>query len=89
MTTTSVMDIARQGMTVALMVSLPILAVALFTGLLVSVLQAVTQIQEMTLTYVPKLVGAAVVVVGMGGWMLTTLVRFMQVCFEHAQRVGL
>jgi flagellar biosynthetic protein FliQ len=89
MSTSVVMDIARHGMTVALMVTLPVLAVALFTGLLVSVLQAVTQIQEMTLTFVPKLIGAALVLIGLGGWMLTTLVRFVTLCFEHAGRVGL
>ncbi|MCW5939348.1 MAG: flagellar biosynthetic protein FliQ [Fimbriimonadaceae bacterium] len=89
MSTNSVMELARQGMTVAMMVTMPILAVALFTGLLVSVLQAVTQIQEMTLTFVPKIIGAGIVLVGMGGWMLTTIVRFVAVCFEHAGRVGL
>ena len=81
---TVVLDIARQGMTVGLMVTMPILAVALFTGLAVSVFQAVTQIQEMTLTYVPKLIGAAIVVLMMGNWMLTTLVRFTHVCFDQA-----
>lgn len=84
----AVMDLARQGMAVALAVTMPILAVALFTGLVVSVFQAVTQIQEMTLTYLPKIIGAGIVVVVMGSWMLQTLVRFMQVCFEMATRVG-
>ena len=77
----------RQGLIVAAMVSLPVLAVALFIGVLVSVFQALTQVQEMTLTYVPKLMGAAMVVVLMGGWMLTTLVGFMRFCFEHAAGV--
>lgn len=81
---TVVIDIARQGMTVGLMVTMPILAVALFTGLAVSVFQAVTQIQEMTLTYVPKLIGAAIVILAMGNWMLTTLVKFTHVCFDQA-----
>jgi flagellar biosynthesis protein FliQ len=79
-----VLDIARQGMIIASMVTLPILAVALFLGLAVSVFQAITQIQEMTLTYVPKLIGAGVVLAMFGNWMLTTLVQFMRVCFEHA-----
>lgn len=79
-----VIDLARQGMIMGLMVTMPILAVALFTGLAVSVFQAVTQIQEMTLTYVPKILGAAVVVLTMGNWMLTTLVKFTHVCFEQA-----
>ncbi len=82
-----VMDIARQGMTVGLMVTLPVLAIALFTGLAVSIFQAVTQVQEMTLTYVPKMVGAALVLLGMGSWMLSTLVNFTHLCFEHASQV--
>ncbi len=81
-------DIARQGMEVALMVSLPILAVTLFVGVLVSVFQAITQVQEMTLTYVPKLLGVAAVLVLMGTWMLTTLVGFTHRCFEMMGRVG-
>lgn len=83
-----VMELARQGMGVALMITLPILAVALFTGLIVSVFQAVTQVQEMTLTYLPKLIGTGLVIVVMGGWMLTTLVKFTQLCFDLAARVG-
>lgn len=82
------MDIARQGMMVGLMVTMPILAVALFTGLAVSVFQAVTQVQEATLSYVPKVIGAALVVVAMGSWMLTTLVRFAHLCFEHAAHIA-
>lgn len=78
---------ARQGMIVATMVSLPILAVCLFCGLAVSVFQAVTQVQEMTLTYVPKLIGAGIVFLLSGTWMMTTLVSFMRMCFEQASRV--
>jgi len=84
-----VMDLARQGILVTLMVTMPVLAVALFTGLAVSVFQAVTQVQEMTLTFVPKLVGVGIVMIAMGGWMISTLVRFTQVCFEHATRVSI
>ncbi|ODU53050.1 hypothetical protein ABT09_02190, partial [bacterium SCN 57-13] len=69
-------------------VSLPILAVTLFLGLLVSVFQAVTQVQEMTLTFVPKLVGVAIILAFMGNWMLTTLVQFMHLCFERASMLG-
>jgi len=82
-----VLELARQGFVVAAMVALPVLAVALFIGLIVSVFQAVTQVQEMTLTYVPKLVGAGLVVIALGSWMLGTLVGFFRLCFEHAARV--
>lgn len=82
------LEIGRSGMQVALMVSLPVLAVALFVGVLVSVFQALTQVQEATLTFVPKLVGIGIVMAVMGGWMLTTLVSFMRHCFEYATRIG-
>jgi flagellar biosynthetic protein FliQ len=83
-----VLDLAQQGILVALMVSMPILAVALFFGLAVSVFQAVTQVQEMTLTFVPKIIGAAIVLVTMGSWMLDTIVRFATVCFEQVAKIG-
>ena len=88
MNSDGVMELARQGIMVGIMVSLPVLAVALFTGLIVSVFQAVTQVQEMTLTYVPKLVGVGIVIATMGGWMLMTLVKFTAHCLEYATRVG-
>lgn len=87
MDTSHVLDITRQGMLVVLMVSMPILVVVLFLGLLVSVFQAVTQVQEMTLTYVPKLIGVAVVVALMGGWMLQVLVTFTRTCLEASARI--
>ncbi|MBL8059725.1 MAG: flagellar biosynthesis protein FliQ [Chthonomonas sp.] len=82
-----VLELTRQGMIVAMMVSLPILAVSLFVGLSVSIFQAVTQVQEMTLTYVPKLMLAGVALALSGGWMLSTLVGFMKLCFNQASRV--
>lgn len=88
MDTSLAIEISRQGFIISLIVTLPILAMALFVGLAVSVMQAMTQVQEMTLTYVPKMLGAAVIVLTMGSWMLTTLVRFMLFCFEAAARVG-
>ena len=83
-----VLDVGRQGIEVALMVSLPILAVTLFLGLLVSVFQAITQVQEMSLTFVPKLVGVGLVLAFMGSWMLNTLVKFTILCLERISTVG-
>jgi flagellar biosynthetic protein FliQ len=84
----SALELGRQGMQVAMMVALPLLSVSLFTGLLVSVFQAVTSVQEMTLTFVPKLIGVGVLVTIMGGWMLTTIVAFTTLCFQHMAQVG-
>lgn len=82
------LQLARQGMQVALMVSLPVLAVTLFMGLAVSVFQAVTQIQEITLTFVPKLLAVALVIAFMGNWMLTSLVAFTQLCFQQVAGIA-
>lgn len=60
----------------ALLISAPLLAVTLLVGLLVSVVQVVTQIQEASLTFIPKIVGAVVVLVVCGPWMLKRLVSF-------------
>lgn len=83
-----VIDIGRQGIEVGLMVAMPVLAITLFLGLLVSVFQAITQVQEQTLTFVPKLIGVAIVLALMGGWMLSTLVRFTLICFERIGTLG-
>jgi len=82
------LDISRQALQVALMVSLPGLAVALFIGVAVSIFQAVTQVQEATLTFVPKLVGVGLVLAFLGHWMLSTLVAFTQACLNQAATVG-
>lgn len=83
-----VLDLGRQAMMVAFMVTLPLLAVSLFVGVAISVFQAVTQVQEMTLTFVPKLILAGLVLLAAGSWMLTTLVNFASVCFEQISRIG-
>jgi flagellar biosynthetic protein FliQ len=68
----------QQGLSLLLMVSAPVLLVVLVVGLLVSVFQAATQINESTLSFVPKIV-AAVVVLGLAGpWMVTTLVEYIR-----------
>lgn len=82
------LELGRQGMQVAMMVALPLLCMSLFTGLVVSVFQAITSVQEMTLTFVPKLIGVGLILTFMGGWMLTTIVSFTTLCFQHMAQVG-
>lgn len=60
----------------AALLSAPLIAVTTLAGLLVSVLQAVTQIQESSLTFVPKLIAAVLVLLVLGGWMLSTVAQF-------------
>jgi flagellar biosynthetic protein FliQ len=66
----------RNALMVGLEVALPILAFGLIVGLLVSIFQAVTQIQEMTLTFVPKILAVAAAVAIFGKWMLTVLLNY-------------
>ncbi len=73
-----VLSTGQQGLTLLLMVSAPVLLVVLVVGLIVSIFQAATQINEATLSFVPKIV-AAVAVLGIAGpWMLSTLVEYLQ-----------
>ncbi len=82
MSYTLVTDLARNAMMVAMLVAAPLLIVSLVIGLLVSILQTVTQIQEQTLSFVPKLLGvAAVFLVGLP-WMLQLLVEYTQRLFR-------
>ena len=77
-----VMNIGRDAMEVTLMVAAPILLVALIIGLVVSIFQAATQINEATLSFIPKLVGVFIALVFAGPWMLTTLVDYMHIVFS-------
>jgi flagellar biosynthetic protein FliQ len=72
----SVMSLVRQGLEVTILVSAPLLLTALVTGLLVSVFQAATQINEMTLSFIPKLLAIFVALVIAGPWMLSLMVDF-------------
>lgn len=69
-------DTLRQGLWIAVMVSLPILSVALITGLVIGLFQALTSVQEMTLTFVPKLASIVAVFWVTMGFMSQTLVSF-------------
>jgi flagellar biosynthetic protein FliQ len=71
-----VMEVATKARWVTLEVSMPILGVTLVVGLLVSIFQAVTQLQEPTLTFIPKVLATVVVIVVAGPWMLNTMLGF-------------
>jgi len=72
----TVVNLATQAMTLALKVAGPMLLVGLVIGIAVSLFQAVTQIQEQSLTFIPKIVGLAVLIVVLGPWMLGQLVDY-------------
>lgn len=77
----SVMNLGRNAMEVLLMVAAPMLLVVLIIGLLVSIFQAATQINEATLSFIPKLLGVFAVLLVAGPWMLTTMVDYMHMVF--------
>ena len=81
MTPESVMTIGRNAMEVCLMVAAPMLLVALIIGLIVSIFQAATQINEATLSFIPKLVGLFVALLLAGPWMLTVMTDYMRQVF--------
>lgn len=79
----SVMTMGRHAMEVLLMVSAPILLVVLIVGLVVSIFQAATQINESTLSFIPKLVGVFAALVIAGPWMLSVMVDYMHSVFSN------
>lgn len=82
MTPTAVIELGRQAVEVTLLVSAPLFLAALVTGLVISIFQAATQINEMTLSFVPKLVAIFVTLVLAGPWMITLLTDFMRRLIE-------
>jgi flagellar biosynthetic protein FliQ len=82
MTPEIVMDIGRQAMEITLLISGPLLLAGLITGLIVSIFQAATQINEATLSFIPKLVVMFITLLIAGPWMLQTMVEYIQRLFE-------
>jgi flagellar biosynthetic protein FliQ len=83
MTDTAVLHIALQAMIISAKLAAPILLVSLVIGLGVSVFQSVTQVQEATLSFVPKVLGVALVVLFAGHWMLAQVIEFTQQLFDQ------
>ena len=82
MTPETVLTIAQRALEMTLMLAAPLLVVALMVGLLVGVFQAATQINEMTLSFIPKLLGMAAALVIAGPWMLKELVGYTRTLIE-------
>lgn len=87
MTQEFVLHLAREGLLVALMLAAPALIIGLAVGLAISVFQATTQIQEQTLTFVPKIVAVLLSLLIFGSWMLTTLVNFTSNLFSDLSTI--
>ena len=83
MTPESVMMMGTEAMKVAIFVAAPLLLVALVTGLVISILQAATQINEMTLSFIPKIIAVFVTIIVAGPWMLNLLLDYMRNLFTN------
>ena len=79
----TIMLIAQEALEVTMWVCAPILLTALVLGLLIGMLQAATQIQEMTLSFIPKMIGMGAALLIAGPWMLAMLVEFTQGLYER------
>jgi len=83
MTPEQIIGIGQQALLTAIQISAPILAIALLVGLVISIFQAVTQIQELTLTFVPKLFAMALVMIYLGKWMAQVMINFTFRLFQE------
>jgi flagellar biosynthetic protein FliQ len=83
MDTATVIDLGRQALWTIALVSAPLLLVALAVGLVIGIIQAATSINEMTLSFIPKLIAMAPALLLFGSWMLVTLVDFTRSIFER------
>ncbi|QGZ55879.1 flagellar biosynthesis protein FliQ [Paraburkholderia acidiphila] len=88
MTPEMVMTLSHEAMYVALLLAAPLLLVALVVGLVVSLFQAATQINESTLAFIPKLIAIAVTLVIAGPWMLTTMLDYMRHIFTSIPQLA-
>ncbi len=84
----TIIDLLRQMLWVSLLIAGPVLLTALVVGLVIGLLQAVTSIQEQTLTFVPKIVALALVLALLGSWMLRHLVGYTAELFGNLPRYG-
>ena len=82
------MGVIKDAISTGLMVAAPILIVSIVVGLLISIFQATTQIQEQTLTFVPKLIAVAIIGIVTGSWMLHTIVNFTARIFDLITNVA-
>ena len=88
MDTSFVVYLGRHTLETALLLSAPILLTCMVVGIVVTLLQAVTSIRDMTLTFVPKLLAVGVVILICSNWMLQIILNFAHEIFSHIQNIG-
>lgn len=80
--------LGQQALLTVALVSGPILLIAMAVGVVVSLFQAVTQLQEMTIVFVPKIIAVFIMIALLGGWMLERLVAYGTLCFTSIEEVS-
>lgn len=85
MDSAEVINIGREALWVAIMVGAPVLIVALLVGLIIGVLQAATSVQEMSLSFIPKLLAMAAAIAIFGEWQMTIMIDYFRRIFEKIQ----
>jgi flagellar biosynthetic protein FliQ len=83
MDTAMVIDLGRHALWTAMLVCLPLLAVALAVGLIIGIIQAATSVNESTLSFIPKLIAVGLALLVFGSWQLVTLIDFTRSIFER------
>lgn len=81
MDTATVVDLGRQALWMTILISAPMLLVALVVGLIIGIFQAATSINEQTLSFIPKLVAIGLTAAVFGGWMISSLVDYTKVLY--------
>ena len=89
MTDIAVIKMLREALMVTLIVSAPLLGVSMVVGLIVSIIQTTTSIQEQTLTFVPKIVAIFAAIIFFAAWMIHTLVTYTKGIFIAIEKIGL
>ena len=83
MTPEAVLDIGTQGLLIAAKLAAPLLITALVVGFAISLLQSITQVQEVTLSFVPKIVAVGIALLIAGNWMISEIVQFTETMFDR------
>jgi flagellar biosynthetic protein FliQ len=81
--TAMVVDLGRESLWVAVMIAAPMLGVALVVGLIIGIVQAATSINEMTLSFIPKIAALVLVMIGLGSWQISVIVDFTRRIYER------
>ncbi len=88
MTDAFVIKIIREALMTVMIVSAPVLGIGMLVGLIVSIIQTTTSIQEQTLTFVPKIIAIFLAIIIFGSWMISTLVTYTNKVFMMIEKIG-